>query len=323
MFGHAVAGDAAGEQAWAAVLSGGQALRQGDSGPAVDHLQSLLIAKGHAVAQDGDFGGGTDRAVRAFQIQTGVAVDGVVGVGTATALSGPSTGSRPVGPQQDGGGQGGQGTMAGGQQQRDRTVGGIEISPNAFERTGLRPGVFAKALDAFRKAFADGESTSMVVTVIDYELPSDQKRFWVINLEEKKILFQEYTSHGSGSDRNHDGRADKMSNVSESGTSNVGLLKTAETYTGKHGKSLKLDGLEEGFNDNARDRHIVVHSASYVDDRYIAQHGKAGRSLGCPALDPDVSGQIIDTIKGGKLVFAYYPDPRWLRSSEYLNGGQS
>jgi hypothetical protein len=116
---------------------------------------------------------------------------------------------------------------------------------------------------------------------------------------------------------------DRAGNVNGSGRSNVGLLKTAETYYGKHGKSLRLDGMEQGFNDNARRRAVVVHSASYVTDDYIRRNGKAGRSLGCPALDPDVSGRIIDTIKGGKLMFAYYPDERWLERSRYLNGGDS
>ena len=82
---------------------------------------------------------------------------------------------------------------------------------------------------------------------------------------------------------------------------------------------MRLDGLEDGFNDNARRRGIVVHSASYADDEFIDAHGKAGRSHGCPALDPDVSGEIISTIQGGKLLFAYYPDPTWLEKSRYLN----
>jgi len=99
----------------------------------------------------------------------------------------------------------------------------------------------------------------------------------------------------------------------------VGLLVTQETYTGRHGKSLRMNGLEPGFNDNARDRAIVFHQARYADDAYIGRHGKAGRSHGCPALDPDVSGQIIDTIKNGKMVFAYYPDENWLQQSTYLN----
>jgi len=193
------------------------------------------------------------------------------------------------------------------------------MAPSSFVDTGLREGIFGKAMTSFEKAYQEGRSSSPIVTIIDYELPSKQKRLWVIDLAEKMLLFHEYTTHGQGSDRNHDGQMDSASNTVSSNQSNVGLLVTDETYTGRHGKSLRMDGLEEGFNDNARDRSIVFHSARYADDKYIDRHGKAGRSHGCPALDPDVSGQIIDTIKDGKLVFAYYPDQKWLEQSTYLN----
>ena len=193
------------------------------------------------------------------------------------------------------------------------------MSPESLTDTGLRGGVFSKAMASFKKAYQEGRSTSPVVTIIDYELPSNQKRLWVIDLAQKKLLFHEFTTHGRGSDRNHDGKMDSASNTVNSNQSNVGLLVTDQPYTGRHGKSLRMDGLEPGFNDNAKDRAIVFHSARYADDEYIARHGKAGRSHGCPALDPDVSGRIIDTIKDGKLVFAYYPDQNWLEQSTYLN----
>ena len=192
------------------------------------------------------------------------------------------------------------------------------VSPASFENTGLREGVFAKALTAFQNAFEQGRSNKTTVTIIDYELPSKEKRLWVIDLREQKLLFHEYTTHGRGSDRNHDGILDSVSNRENSHQSNVGLLVTKQTYTGRHGKSLRMDGLEDGFNDNANERAIVFHSASYADDQYIARHGKAGRSHGCPALDPDVSGQIIETIKDGTLVFAYHPNESWLQNSTYL-----
>jgi hypothetical protein len=189
----------------------------------------------------------------------------------------------------------------------------------AFENTGLRRAVFGKALGAFELAYTEGRSESPVVTIIDYELPSRMKRLWVIDLEAKRLLYNEYVTHGQGSDRNHDGVMDSASNKDSSHQSNVGLLTTAETYYGSHGKSLKMDGQEAQFNDNARDRHIVFHGASYADDSFVEANGKTGRSHGCPALDPDVSGEIIETIKGGKLVFAYWPDPQWLEQSRFLN----
>ena len=192
------------------------------------------------------------------------------------------------------------------------------VAPESFEDSGLRSGVFAMALTAFQNAFEQGRSTSTTVTIIDYELPSKQKRLWVIDLREKQVLFHEHTAHGRGSDPNHDGILDTVSNQENSHQSNVGLLVTQETYTGRHGKSLRMDGLEEGFNDNARERAIVFHGSNYVNDEFIARHGKAGRSHGCPALDPDVSGQVIETIKDGTLVFAYHPNEKWLQNSSYL-----
>lgn len=318
VFGEAAASQAETPADWQAIMAGQSTLQMGSRGASVEHLQQRLAAAGSQIRVDGDFGAGTRQALMDFQRRSGVSADGVVGVRTAAALSGrgPASAGRRDRRQRVSG-RGSSGDQAG-----SRSGSGLDIDPATFERSGLRPGVFSKALDAFSIAVAEGQSDSLIVTVIDYELPSSEKRFWVIDLERKQLLFHQHTSHGSGSDRNHDGRMDAASNVNGSGMSNVGLLRTGETYTGKHGKSLRLDGLEEGFNDNARERAVVVHAASYVDDAYVRRNGKAGRSLGCPSLDPDVSGRIIDTIKGGKLIFGYYPDQRWLDRSRYLSGGR-
>ena len=195
------------------------------------------------------------------------------------------------------------------------------MSDTAFEGSGLRPQVFEMALRAFQSAFEQGLSSSTTVTIIDYELHSSAKRLWVIDLEQRALLFHEYTAHGVGSDRDHDGRIESVSNTNNSNQSNVGLMRTAETYNGAHGASMRLDGLEAGFNDNARLRNIVMHPSWYVDDEFVERHGRAGRSHGCPALDPDVSGKLIQTIQGGSLVFAYYQDPAWLEKSTFLNAG--
>jgi len=112
--------------------------------------------------------------------------------------------------------------------------------------------------------------------------------------------------------------ATSFSNQPESNRSSLGLYRTAETYVGKHGYSLRLDGLERGINDNARARAIVMHAADYVNERAAKAQGYLGRSLGCPALRPEISRQLIDAVKDGGLLFAYYPDPQWLRTSKYL-----
>ena len=164
-------------------------------------------------------------------------------------------------------------------------------------------------------AVARGETQKSILTVIDYSLPSDQKRLWVINLESGRLLFHEYVTHGKGSGTKNSTR---FSNVPESKTSNIGLMKTAETYWGRHGYSLKLDGLEDGFNDNARARAIVIHGASYATEDFARRYGRLGLSWGCPALDPVVSTALIDTIKGGSLVFGYAPQENWLNTSAYL-----
>lgn len=311
-FGAAAASATSAE--WQQVLSGNRLLRRGAKGAAVEDLQELLIDQGQQIQVDGDFGPATERAVRAVQAGLGVSVDGVVGGNTARALSGQSP-APARGDQSD-------------DHAEDRTTTDttaattleeINVNAGSFERQGLRSGVFSKALTAFEAAWRNGDTERLIFTVIDYELHSSEKRMWVIDLGTGDLLFHEHVTHGNGSDRNHDGRAERMSNVNGSNASNVGLVRTAETYHGRHGESLRLDGLEDGFNDNARSRAIVIHSASYADDSFLDRHGKMGRSQGCPALDPDVAGEIIQTIKGGSLVFGYYPDPAWLERSEYLN----
>ena len=320
-------GAAAAEQAGGGVEGG--LLRLGAEGPQVTALQQRLVAFGQQIAVDGDFGRGTEAALRAVQAQLGVDVDGVAGPRTLAALSrSPSAAAAAKGPAR--GAPTKQSTpaegataKAGADPKAARAVLGGRVNPAAFERSGLRPGVFAKALDAFQVAWARGDTKRTEFTIIDYELPSDKKRMWVIDLATGKLLFHERVAHGRGSDTDNDGRVDRMGNTPEGGTSNVGLLKTAETYQGKHGLSLRLDGLERGFNDNARRRAVVVHSADYVDEKVVAGQGRAGRSLGCPALDPDVNGDVIRTIKGGALIFGYWPDPDWLKKSRYLNGSQA
>lgn len=191
-----------------------------------------------------------------------------------------------------------------------------DLSPEAFADRGLRPEVLELALRAFETAWKRGDTRKKVITVIDYSMPSSQKRLWVIDLDSNELLFHEYVAHGSGSGGDS---ASQFSNRDGSHQSNIGLMKTAETYHGKHGYSLKLDGLERGWNGNARDRSIVIHAADYVSEAFIRSNGRLGRSWGCPALRSAISRQLIDTIKGGSLVFGYYPDSKWLGGSSYLN----
>ena len=308
-YGQAVEAEADSAE-WAQVLAGNRILQQGARGTAVESLQEMLRAMGQNVQVDGHFGPGTDRAVRAVQSQLGLSADGMVGGNTARSLIGRPSQVAPGDRDRDLGRDTGPGAAT--------TLEEVSVSAGSFARQGLRPRVFELALHAFQTAWRAGETERLTFTVIDYELPSSEKRMWVIDLATGALLFHEYVTHGNGSDRNHDGRADRMSNVEGSNASNVGLLRTDNTYYGRHGESLRLDGLEAGFNDNARQRAIVMHSASYATDSYRERHGKMGRSQGCPALDPDVAGDIIRTVRGGTLIFGYYPDPGWLERSRYL-----
>jgi len=193
-------------------------------------------------------------------------------------------------------------------------VPGGDAGPSA---PGLRPEVLGLALKAERCAARRGlVHRPGLLTVIDYSLPSTKRRLWVLDLTRGKVLFHELVAHGQGTGGN---LARAFSNVPDSHQSSVGSMVTAETYYGKHGLSLRLDGVEPGFNDLARERTIVIHGADYVSEDFIHQVGRLGRSWGCPALPEDVSGDVIETIAGGSLVFGYYPDDDWLQSSPLLH----
>lgn len=153
------------------------------------------------------------------------------------------------------------------------------------------------------------------LTVIDYSKPSTSKRLWVFDLPTRAVLYEELVAHGQGSGANF---ATAFSNTPETHRSSLGLFVTGETYTGQNGYSLRLDGLDRGFNDLARARAIVMHGASYVSEAFAQVQGRLGRSWGCPAVRATVARQLIDRVKGGNLLFVYYPDRNWLQQSAYL-----
>lgn len=154
------------------------------------------------------------------------------------------------------------------------------------------------------------------LAVIDYTRPSTEPRLWVFDLKRRSLLLKALVAHGQGTG---DNLSKRFSNKDGSHQSSLGMYRTSETYTGRNGYSLRLDGLEPGFNDNARDRAIVMHGAPYVSKATIRQLGRLGRSWGCPALSEKVARTVIDDIKGGQYLFAYYPDPQWLKHSELFS----
>jgi len=178
--------------------------------------------------------------------------------------------------------------------------------------------VFAMALDAASCAVRTGAvSAPETLTVIDYSKPSSERRLWVFDLKAKELVYEELVAHGQGSGAN---MATQFSNEDESHQTSLGLFVTRDTYVGKNGYSLRLDGLDRGVNDRARDRAIVMHGAPYVSEQFVKANGRLGRSWGCPAISAVVAKQMIDRVKGGGLVFAYYPDARLLKTSKYLGG---
>ncbi len=185
----------------------------------------------------------------------------------------------------------------------------------------LRPEIVELAFAAYAEGLEEGHFARQRLTVIDYSLPSYEKRLWVIDMVEARVLFEEIVAHGMGSPRGSGGdmeQAKDFSNLRGSRKSSLGLFVTAETYQGRHGYTLRLDGLEEGVNDNARERLIVIHGAHYVTEPRADDH-MVGRSWGCPAVRPKVARPLIDAIKGGSAVWIYYPDEDWLEESEFLD----
>jgi len=156
------------------------------------------------------------------------------------------------------------------------------------------------------------------LAVIDYSLPSTQPRLWVFDVDKGRLLFQELVAHGRNTG---EATARRFSNVDGSKMSSLGLYQTAETYYGSNGYSLRLRGLDSGFNDRALERAIVMHGASYVSAAIAEHMGRLGRSWGCPAVRQEVARGVIDTLKGGALLFAYYPDSKWLSESTFFKCG--
>lgn len=181
----------------------------------------------------------------------------------------------------------------------------------------LNPAVLKLAMTAFYNAYNKGvHPAKQILTVIDYSLPSTQKRLWVVDLVQEKVLFTSLCAHGKYSGDNY---TTSFSNQPGSLKTSLGLFLTENTYFGRDGYSLKIRGLEPGFNDKAEPRTIVIHGAPYVSEQFASALGRIGRSWGCPAVEKPLAEPIINTIKNGTLVFAYYPDSQYLHQSKFIN----
>ncbi len=172
--------------------------------------------------------------------------------------------------------------------------------------------------DIFRRAIIGYKHINLknqdIITIIDFTKPSSAKRLSVISLKQKKVLFNTLASHGRNSGGTY---ARKFSNKKGSKKSSLGFYTTAETYQGKHGYSLRLNGLEKGINHYARKRDIVIHGAAYVSRAFIRKYKRLGRSWGCPALPVQITKPVIDTVKDGTCLYIYADDKAYLTQSNY------
>lgn len=179
----------------------------------------------------------------------------------------------------------------------------------------MNPKVLELAINAYSTAVKKGLDAKHILTIVDYSLPSTQKRLWVFNVDEGRLVHYSLVTHGSGSGLLY---ARHFSNIPGTFQSSLGLFLTKHAYYGQVGYALRLQGLEPGINDKVEERGIVVHGAEYAEKSFIDQYGRLGRSEGCFALPASSYNNIIDDIADGTLIFAYYPERRWLTHSHFL-----
>lgn len=175
---------------------------------------------------------------------------------------------------------------------------------------------FTKALQGFYQLKEKGLISKNILTIVDFSLSSNTKRLWIIDMSTNTILYNSLVAHGRNTGEEF---AKEFSNAASSFKSSLGFYATGEVYQGKHGLSLRLDGLEKGINDNARNRSVVVHGADYVADSFIKSHGRLGRSQGCPALPVGITKEVINVIKDKSCLFIYHPSANYKTATKLIS----
>jgi hypothetical protein len=191
----------------------------------------------------------------------------------------------------------------------------LRLDPDelASKARTLNPEVMKLAVKAYHNAYKEGLVRKPYLVVIDYSKPSHKKRMWVFDLYEEEVVYKLHVTHGVNSGNR---MATRFSNRLGSLQTSLGTFVTQNTYDGRNGYSLRLQGLEPGINDMAKRRGIVIHGANYASQDYLARNGKLGRSWGCPAIDTEYNAEVIELLEHGSVIFAYYPDEMWLASQE-------
>jgi hypothetical protein len=193
-------------------------------------------------------------------------------------------------------------SVAGRPNETVKTVTAADIRPVSFEMSGLSDVVFAKAKSGFEKLKSANPALKPYLTIVDLSQSSNSKRMFIIDMETGELVMQTYAAHGRNSGQEY---ATAFSNTPNSYMSSPGFYLTGQTYNGKHGLSLQLQGLEKGINDRAAERAIVLHGASYVSEDFIRKNGRLGRSQGCPAVSEEMCEPIINLIKDGSCIYIH------------------
>ena len=188
------------------------------------------------------------------------------------------------------------------------------LNTNGFDMPKLA--CFSEALMGYYQYKENRLIEKELLTIVDFSLSSTVKRLWVIDLTTNKVLFQSLVAHGRNTGEEF---ANSFSNQAESYKSSLGFYATGEIYNGKHGMSLKLDGLEKGVNDHARERAVVMHGADYVSQNFINGNKRLGRSQGCPAIPVELNEKIISVIKNKSCLFIYHPSRNLHLSSKLVS----
>ena len=184
-------------------------------------------------------------------------------------------------------------------------------------KIGMNYDVFRYGMIGFYSLKESGKlSDRNLVSFIDFSKPSTEKRFYTVDLDSRSVKFHSLVSHGKNTGEN---MATVFSNRPHSNQSSLGFYVTGETYVGSKGYSMRLDGVDGNHNSNMRNRAVVMHDAEYVSQAWIKKYGRLGRSQGCPALPKDISKKVIDTIKDKTVIFAYFNDVNYLKTSAHLN----
>lgn len=188
--------------------------------------------------------------------------------------------------------------------------------PAAITLAGINSSAYIYALKGLNSIEDSLNKKFRYLAVVDFSKPSTERRFYLIDLIDTSIVCTDYVCHGKHSGENF---TTSFSNEVESNKSSLGFYMLSETYIGQHGLSIRMDGMDNGYNDNARRRAIVMHTADYADSKVFNELGRLGRSLGCPALPASTFTKIATQITNNALIFHYYPDNNYLNNSVWLH----